>query len=114
MQSVSHSVSCSVSLIASASDLLRVVSDISAFSIIIWFAHSTVKNSQPRTTSLMRTIVADATVYFITVMLLQVVALLFLSFVTVRRPPPLTLILLTRPLSGYDRTIPNGVRTLFT
>ena len=86
------------------------MSDISAFGIIIWFAYSNV--AIVRFSSLLGTVVADATVYFIMAMGIQTVVLLFLSFADVRRYPLPILTLLTHSLSGYDKSIPTYVRTL--
>jgi hypothetical protein len=78
------------------------------FCIIIWMAYSSVVTV--RLSSLLRTIVADATAYFIMAMALQILVVLFLSFADVRRPLS-ALTLLTHPPSGYDQPIPTYVRT---
>jgi len=77
------------SLIATASHSLRVVSDVSIFCIIIWLAYSSVVTV--RFSSLLRTIVTDATAYFIMAMALQVLVVSFLSFADVCRRPRLSL-----------------------
>ena len=98
------------SLVVAASCPWRVVSDVSVFCIIIWLAYSGVVTA--RLSSLLRTIVADATAYFIMAMALQTLVVLFLSFADVRRRSLSVLTLLTHSLSGYDQSIPTYVRTL--
>ena len=88
------------SLVATASHLRLVVSDLSAFCIIIWLAYSSALTIQ--VSSLLRTVVAGATVYFIIAMALQTLVLLFLSFADVCRCLVPDLRLLTHSLSGYD------------
>lgn len=79
------------SLVATPSRSLRVVSDISAFCIIIWLSYSSVLTFQ--VSALLRTVVAGATVYFIIAMALQTLVLLFLSFADVcRRPLPVLIL----------------------
>ena len=73
------------SFVATASRSRRVVSDVSVFCIMIWLAYSSVVTI--RLSSLLRTIVADATAYFIMAMGLQTLVVLFLSFSDVRRRP---------------------------
>jgi hypothetical protein len=65
----------------------RVVSEISAFGIMIFFAchGSTIF----RFSSILRAIVGDATVYFIMAICLQTLVLLFLTLANVRRMSPL-------------------------
>lgn len=85
------------------------MSDVSAFGIIIWFAFSNVE--AVRFSSLLKTVVAGATVYFIMVMGIQTLVLLFLAFADVRYRPLPILTRLTHSLSGYDESIPTYVRT---
>ena len=54
---------------------------------------------------------ADATVYFIMAMVIQALVLFILSLADVCHRPLPILILLTRSLLGYDKPIPNPVRT---
>lgn len=96
--------------VAAASRLRQAVSDVSAFSFIIWVAYSNAVVI--RFPSLLRTVVADATVYFIIAMGLQTLVLLFLSFADVRRRPLPIPTFLTHSISGFDKSIPTCVRTL--
>jgi len=87
----------------------RVASDISAFSIIVFFASYSIVNI--RFSSILRTIEADATAHFIMTMILQTLVLLFLSLVDVdHRPLPIFILLTHSPL-GYNEPIPGYVRT---
>ena len=70
------------SLVATTSRSRRLVSDVSAFGAIIHFVYSNVETV--RFSSLLRTIVADATVYFIMATGLQTLVLFFLSLADVR------------------------------
>ena len=84
--------------------------DASAFGIIVFFAYRNVEAI--RLSSLFRTIVADATVYFVMAMIIEALVLFILSLADVCRRRPLSiLILLTHSLLGYDESIPNHVRT---
>ena len=85
------------------------MSDASAFGTIIFFAYSSV--ATVRFSSLLRTIVADATVYFIMIASVQTLVLFFLSLADVGHHPLPILILLTYSLLGYDESIPPYVRT---
>ena len=97
------------SLVATASCSQLVVSDASVFSIIIFFAYSNLAIF--RFSSLVRTIVVDATVYYIMVMGLQILVLFFLSLADVRHRSLPIFILLTHSLLDYDQSIPSHVRT---
>jgi hypothetical protein len=70
------------SFVAAPSRSRGAVSDVSMFCIIIWMAYSSVVTV--RLSSLLRTIVADATAYFIMAMTIQILVVLFLSFTDVR------------------------------
>jgi len=97
------------SLFTTANRSRRVASDISAFSIIIFFASYSIVNI--RFSSILRTIAADATAHFIMIMILQTLVLLFLSLADVgRRPLPIFILLTHSPL-GYNGPIPSCVRT---
>ena len=98
------------SLVATASRSRRAGSDVSVFCIIIWLAYSSVVTV--RLSSLLRTIVADTTAYFIMAMALQTLVVLFLSFADVRHRPLSVLTLLTHSILGYYQPIPTYVRTL--
>ena len=108
MHSLSYSVSFSA-LVATASLSRRVVSDVSAFSAVVFFAYSGVEFF--RFSSLVRTIVTDATVYFIMAMGVQTMVLFFLSLADVRHRPLPIHIPLMHPLLGDDESIPTHVRT---
>lgn len=108
MRSLSYSVSPPVP-VATASFSRRVVSDVSAFGTVIFFAYSGAEFF--RFSSLVRTIVTDATVYFIIAMGLQTLVLFFLSLADVcHRPLPIHIPLM-HPLLGDDESIPTHVST---
>ena len=77
------------------------VSDISAFLLILWFAYSNAVNL--RLPVLLRTIVADATVYFIVAACVHAAVLLFLVLGDVSRRPLSTLMLLIHSSSELDQ-----------
>jgi len=87
-----------------------VASDLSAFVIIIWVAYSGV--AIVKFSSLLRTVVRGATVYFIMVMVIQAMVVLFILFADVRSRPLPVPILLTHSPSGYDKPIPTYVSAL--
>ena len=100
------------SLVITASGSRRIVSDISAFCVIIWFAYSTATIF--RFSSLVRTIVTDGTVYFIIVTVIQMLLVLSVSISDVRHRPLSIPTHLTNSLSDYceGETVHTHVRTL--
>ena len=95
-------------LVATVNRSRCAISDISAFSIIIFSASFGAVNV--RFSSILRTILADATVHFIMAMILQTLVLLFMSLADVRRCPPPILVLLTHSPLDYNEPIPSYVR----
>jgi len=96
------------SLFTTANRSLRVASDISVFSIIIFASYSIV---DIWFSSISRTILADVTAHFIMTMILQTLVLLFLLLVDVgHRPLPIFILLTHSPL-GYNEPISSYVRT---
>jgi hypothetical protein len=75
------------SLVVTVSRSRRVVSEISAFGIMVFFA--CYGSIIFRFSSILRAIVEDATVYFIMAIVLQILVLLFLTLADVRRMSPL-------------------------
>ena len=85
-------------------------SDVSAFCTIIWVAYSNAVVI--RFSSLLRTVVADATIYFIMVMGLQTLVLLFITFADVCCRPLSAFTFLTCSLSAHNKPIPAHVRKI--
>jgi hypothetical protein len=98
------------SLVVTISRSRRVVSDLSAFGIMVFFAcYGSVSF---RFSSILRTIVGDATVYFIMAFGLQILVLLFIMFADVRCMSPLPIdIPLTQSPLECDQSAPSCVRT---